>query len=80
MLTDKYVKPDSIVISDELACFRAIASEDKRHFYSKTGGDLDKLEHPAYQWVNAMIGNVKNSLRSSCHAIASKHLPRHLAE
>jgi hypothetical protein len=27
-----------------------------------------------------MIGNVKNALRGSCHAIGAKHLPRHLAE
>lgn len=78
--SEKYVKSDTIVISDGLPCFRAIASEDKHHIYSKTGGDLHKLEHPAYIWVNTMIGNVKNSLRGSCHAIAPKHLPRHLAE
>ena len=25
-------------------------------------------------------GNVKNSLRGSCHKLGAKHLPRHLAE
>lgn len=44
------------------------------------GGNLDLLEHPAFNWVNTMIGNVKNSLRGSCHALGTKHIPRHLAE
>ncbi|WP_369010073.1 transposase, partial [Aeromonas caviae] len=38
------------------------------------------LDHPAFNWVNTMIGNVKNSLRGSCHKLGAKHLPRHLAE
>ncbi|MDX7824183.1 IS1595 family transposase, partial [Aeromonas caviae] len=43
-------------------------------------GNLDWLDHPAFNWVNTMIGNVKNSLRGSCHTLGAKHLPRHLAE
>ena len=27
-------------------------------------GNLDWLDHPAFNWVNTMIGNVKNSLRA----------------
>ena len=77
---DKYIEPEAIVISDGLACFKAIADENRHHLYAKTGGDLDKLEHSAFNWVNTMIGNVKNSLRGSCHSVSSKHLPRHLAE
>ena len=45
-----------------------------------TGGNLDWLDHPAFNWVNTMIGNVKNSLRGCCHTLGAKHLPRHLAE
>lgn len=67
--SEKYIEPNTIVISDGLACFRGVASENKQHFYSKTGGDLDKLEHPTYKWVNTMIGNVKNSLRGICQDI-----------
>lgn len=78
--SERHIKPQTIVISDSLACFRAIASEDKYHFRAVTGGHLDMLEHPAFKWVNTVIGNVKNSLRGSCHTIGAKHLPRHLAE
>ena len=45
-----------------------------------TSGNLDLLDHPAFKWVNIMIGNVKNSLSGSCHAIGKRHLPRYLAE
>ena len=50
------------------------------HLGVVTGGNLDWLDHPAFNWVNTMIGNVKNSLRGSCHTLGAKHLPRHLAE
>lgn len=78
--SERHIKPETIVISDGLPCFRAVSSGNKHHFYAKTGGNLDMLEHPAFKWVNTMIGNVKSSLRGSCHSIAAKHLPRHLAE
>ncbi len=78
--SERHIKPDTIVISDGLACFRAIASENKSHLSAVTGGNVDMVEHPAFKWVNIMIGNVKNSLRGSCHSIGAKHLPRHLAE
>ncbi len=38
------------------------------------------LDHPAFNWVNTMIGHVKNSLRGRCHTLGARHLPRHLAE
>ncbi len=51
-----------------------------QHVGFVTGGNLDLLDHKAFNWVNTMIGNVKNSLRGSCHKLGAKHLPRHLAE
>lgn len=32
------------------------------------------------KWVDTMLGNVKNALHGTYHAIAHKHLPRYLAE
>jgi len=34
----------------------------------------------AFTWVNTMIGNVRNSMLGTYHAINHKHLPRYLAE
>ncbi|MFT4787495.1 MAG: hypothetical protein ACJAUL_000454 [Paraglaciecola sp.] len=79
-LSQRHIKLQTIVISHSLACFRAITSEDKHHFRGVTGGHLNMLEHPAFKWVNTVIGNLKNSLRGSCHSIGVKHLPRHLTE
>ena len=78
--SQRHIKPETKIISDSLACFRSVASKDKHHFRVVTGGNLDMLDHPNFKWVNTMIGNVKNSLRGSCHSIGAKHLPRHLAE
>jgi len=33
-----------------------------------------------FQWLNTVIGNVKNALRGTYHAISEQHLPRYLAE
>ena len=33
-----------------------------------------------FQWLNTVIGNAKNALHGSYHAISSLHVPRYLAE
>ncbi len=76
----RHLASGSVVLSDGLACFRAVTEANCEHHGFVTGGDLELLDHKAFNWVNTMIGNVKNSLRGSCHAIGAKHLPRHLAE
>jgi hypothetical protein len=45
-----------------------------------TGGGPQSVTMEAYTWVNTMIGNVKDSMHGSYHAIRDKHLPRYLAE
>ena len=64
-----HVRKSSIIISDKLACFRAVTEAGCEHINMKTSGNLELLDHPAFKWVNIMIGHVKNSLRGSCHAI-----------
>ncbi|WP_440610449.1 IS1595 family transposase [Aeromonas hydrophila] len=76
----RHIASGSAVISDGLACFKAVKEANCEHLGVVTGGNLDWLDHPAFNWVNTMIGNVKNSLRGSCHTLGAKHLPRHLAE
>ena len=34
----------------------------------------------AFTWINKMIGNVKNSIHGTYHAISAKHLPRYPAK
>lgn len=76
----RHVASASAVISDGLACFKAAKQANCEQLGVVTGGSLGWLDHPAFNWVNTMLGNVKNSLRGSCHTFGAKHLPRYLAE
>jgi len=75
-----HLTPKSIVISDGLACFRAVKDAEMLHLAVVTGGGPSSVEWPYFKWVNTMISNVKNSMHGTYHAINQKHLPRYLAE
>ncbi|CED61668.1 transposase, IS1595 family [Moritella viscosa] len=75
-----HLTPKAIVISDGLACFRAVKDAEILHLAVVTGGGPDSVEWPYFKWVNTMISNVKNSMHGTYHAINQKHLPRYLAE
>jgi len=75
-----HLTPKAIVISDALACFRAVKDAEMLHLAVVTGGGPDSVEWPYFKWVNTMISNVKNSMHGTYHAISQKHLPRYLAE
>ncbi len=72
-----HLTADSEVISDGLYCFRAIAAVCP-HYSITTGGGPASVEVPQFNWVNTMLGNVKNSLRGTYHAVHSRHLGRYL--
>ena len=72
-----HLTADSEVISDGLYCFRAIAAVCP-HYSMTTGGGPASVEVPQFNWVNTMLGNVKNSLRGTYHAVRSRHLGRYL--
>jgi hypothetical protein len=76
----KHLASAEAVISDGLHCFRAVASARCAHTALITGGGPASVMEEALLWVNTMIGNVKNSIHGTYHAIAHKHLPRYLAE
>lgn len=75
-----HLKPESLVISDGLACFRGIEQAGIFHLPLVTGGGAQSVKLPYFQWVNTMISNVKNSIRGTYHSISKKYLPRYLAE
>lgn len=72
-----HLASDSIVISDGLPCFRAIAAVCPHH-YLVTGGGPSSVEITDFNWVNTTLGNVKNALLGTCHAVRPKHLGRYL--
>jgi len=76
----RHFDPNAIVLTDGLACFRGVASAGFEHQPVVTGGGYRSMALPEFQWLNTVLGNVKNSLHGSYHQVSSKHLPRFLAE
>ena len=76
----KHLAKGCVVVSDGLACFKAVKEAQCEHLSIVTGGWPDSVKKAQFIWVNTMIGNVKNSIVGTYHAIKHKHLPRYLAE
>ena len=74
------VEPGSLVVSDGMWCFRAVRESGCQHQPILTGGTFRGSAHPAFKWANTILGNVKNALRGTFHAVRKKHAPRYLAE
>ncbi len=78
--TQKFIHPDSIVVSDGLACFRGVAAAGVEHQPVVTGGGAASVELEDFRWLNTILGNVKNALHGTYHKVSPQHLPRYLAE
>jgi transposase-like protein len=76
----QHLQPESTVISDGLSCFSAVNDAGCYHVSIVTGGGFQSVTKKEFAWVNTMIGNVKNAITGTYHAINPKHLPRYLAE
>lgn len=78
--TEKFVHPDSIVVSDGLACFNGVAAAGVEHQPMVTGGGAASAALEEFRWLNTVLGNVKNALHGTYHKLSPQHLPRYLAE
>lgn len=76
----KHLAPKRNVVTDGLDCFTAFQESGHEHIAIITGGGPQSVEMPEFKWVNTIIGNVKNALHGTFHAISKKHFPRYLAE
>lgn len=76
----KHLQASCVVVSDGLSCFDGVKQAGCKHEAIVTGGGSASVTLEAFTWINTMIGNVKNSIHGSYHAINEKHLPRYLAE
>lgn len=76
----RLLSPMSHVVSDGLSAFNGIDKAGIRHDVIVTGGGAASMEIVALQWVNIILGNIKNALHGTYHAFRGKHLPRYLAE
>lgn len=73
----QHLSPHAEVTSDGLPCFRAIV-ETCPHWSIATGGGPSSMDRTEFTWVNTMLGNVKNALHGTYHAVRKKHLGRYL--
>jgi len=76
----QHLSPGSTVYSDGLSCFLAIKDVGCRHQPIVTGSGKQAVQNPAFKWANTMLGNLKNSVAGTYHAIREKHVPRYLAQ
>lgn len=70
--------PGSRVVSDGLGCFPAVAQAGCEHTAIPTGGGVPA--DARFVWVNTVLGNVKNALHGTYHALRPKYLQRYLSE
>ncbi len=70
----------SLVVSDGLSCFEGVTNAGCLHRPIIVGSGRQAAQHLAFKWVNTVLGNVKNALRGTFHAVREKHVPRYLAE
>jgi transposase-like protein len=74
------LEPGSRVVSDGLSCFTGVCAAGCQHQSIITGSGRQATQHPAFKWVNTVLGNVKSAIRGTFHAVSEKHAPRYLAE
>ena len=77
---EKSLATGTHVISDGLSAFKGIDEAGFEHEAIITGGGATSKEILALHWVNIILGNLKNSIHGTYHALNGKHLPRYLAE
>lgn len=68
-------------VSDGLAAFRALRAEVESYRAIVIGSGRASAEHPAFRWVNILLGNLKNALTGTYHDFKfAKYAPRYLAD
>jgi hypothetical protein len=77
---ERHLTPGAHVRSDGLACFTAVEQVACTHEPLNTSGPHSARHRRRLLWVDTMLGNVKNAIHGTYHAIRAKHLPRYLAE
>ena len=76
----QHLRPGTQVLCDGLACFNGVTEAGCVHEPMVTGGGKAAVERPECRWVNTILGNIKNALRGTYHAVRPKYAQRYLAE
>lgn len=78
---DRHLAPSSIVVSDGLDCFTAVAGAGARHLPEVVGTKRMSSDMPCFKWINTVLGNLKTATSGTYHAFNfGKYGHRYLAE
>jgi hypothetical protein len=78
--SQRFPVPGTHVLSDGLRCFSGVTASGCTHQSVILNRPDQQRRRRALKWLNTVLGNLKNALQGTHHAIAQKHLPRYLAE
>lgn len=68
------------VITDGWTSYQGLQKLGFEHEPHEMEGGWRNAKHPAFKWVNTVIGNLKGNLIGVCRGVSKRHLPRYLAE
>jgi len=71
--SDVHMTQCSQVTTDALRCFSGVEDAGFKHEITILGKGSKSQEESLFLWVHTVLGNLKNSLRGTYHAISSKH-------
>jgi transposase-like protein len=70
----------AIVFSDGMPAFNAIGKVVSHYKKVTMPGGWRSAKHPAFKWVNTVLGNLKGNVVGVTRWVSARHLPRYLAE
>ena len=76
----QHLRQGTQVVSDGLACFKAVSEAGCQHDPVVTGGGKASVERVEFRWVNTILGNVKTAMRGTYQAVRAKYAQRYLSE
>lgn len=71
----KHLVPKSVIGSDGLACFKSFNNIVHFQLSVKTTGRYKSSDFTLFNWLNTVIGNVKNSITGTYHGMSHWHYP-----
>jgi len=77
---EQHLEPQSIIISDGLGCFKSFNDDGHLHIVRTTANSRDPERIKPFNWLNIIIGNVKNAIRGTYHGVGKQHISQYLAE
>jgi len=73
--------PDTVVVSDGLKCFAAVAEAGCFHQREVVGKNRKSTDMECFSWINTILGNLKTSVSGTYHAFGfEKYGYRYLGE